>query len=66
MPPRERRCNSVRKVVHPGATEFTYEREVQPLPRLGPWKEALEPAWCMDQRRGCNYPNRVMGQAMRT
>lgn len=44
MPPRERRCNSVRKVVHPGATEFTYEREVQPLPRLGPWKEALEPA----------------------
>ena len=34
--------NTVRKVLRSGATEFTYEREVQPLPRLGPWKEELE------------------------
>jgi transposase len=34
--------NTVRKVLRSGATEFTYEREVQPLPRLGPWKEELD------------------------
>jgi predicted transcriptional regulator len=27
--------NTVRKVLRSGATEFTYEREVQPLPKLG-------------------------------
>ena len=34
--------NTVRKVLRSGVIEFTYEREVQPLPRLGPWKEELE------------------------
>ena len=34
--------NTVRKVLRSGATEFTYEREVQPLPRLGPWKDELD------------------------
>ena len=28
--------NTVRKVLRSGATEFSYEREVQPLPKLGP------------------------------
>ena len=28
--------NTVRKVLRSGATEFNYEREVQPLPKLGP------------------------------
>ena len=37
--------NTVRKVLRSGATEFTYEREVQPLPKLGRWKEELD--------RGC-------------
>jgi len=32
----------VRKVVRSEATEFRYEREEQPLPRIGPWQEALE------------------------
>ena len=32
----------VRKVVRSGATEFRYERESQPLPRIGPWRERLE------------------------
>src|SRR3954466_7387636 len=32
----------VRKVLRSGATSFEYEREVQPLPRLGPWKADLE------------------------
>jgi len=34
--------NTVRKVLRSGATEFIYQREVQPLARLGPWKGALD------------------------
>ena len=34
--------NTVRKVLRSGATEFTYQREVQPLARLGPWKGDLD------------------------
>jgi hypothetical protein len=34
----------VRKVLRSKATEFHYEREAQPLPRIGPWQEA--PAGC--------------------
>ena len=29
----------VRKVLRSGATSFEYEREVQPLPKIGPWTE---------------------------
>ena len=32
----------VRKVLRGGATAFEYERSVQPLPRIGPWKDDLE------------------------
>ncbi len=32
----------VRKVLRSEATEFRYERETQPLPRLGPWRDALD------------------------
>src|SRR6202789_4019148 len=32
----------VRKVLRSEATEFRYEREEQPLPRLGPWQAALD------------------------
>ena len=34
--------NTVRKVLRSGATSFEYEREVQPLPKLGPWKSDLD------------------------
>jgi transcriptional regulator with XRE-family HTH domain len=34
--------NTVRKVLRSGATEFTYARGVQPLPKLGRWKAALD------------------------
>jgi transposase len=34
--------NTVRKVLRSGATSFEYEREVQPRPKLGAWKEELE------------------------
>ena len=32
----------VRKVVRSDATEFRYERGQQPLPRIGPWQDALD------------------------
>ncbi|KQT90241.1 transposase [Methylobacterium sp. Leaf466] len=34
--------NTVRKVIRSGATTFAYEREVQPLPKLGPWRDDLD------------------------
>lgn len=33
--------DTVRKVLRSGATEFSYKREVQPLPKLGAWIEVL-------------------------
>src|ERR1700675_446703 len=32
----------VRKVVRSQATEFRYEREAQPLPKIGPWTDRLD------------------------
>src|SRR5271168_2990388 len=32
----------VRKVLRSEATEFRYEREEQPQPRIGPWQERLD------------------------
>ena len=34
--------NTIRKVVRGDATSHTYERKIQPMPKLGPWVEALE------------------------
>src|SRR3954471_3648921 len=34
--------NTVRKVVRSGATALSYEREVQPLPKLGEWRADLD------------------------
>jgi transposase len=34
--------NTVRKVVRSNATSFSYEREVQPLPKLGGWTGELD------------------------
>jgi|GEM_PF-526032 len=32
----------VRKVIRTGATEFRYQREIQPLPKIGPWRDRLD------------------------
>src|SRR5258705_4236806 len=32
----------VRKVIRSQATEFRYEREAQPLPKIGPWRDKLD------------------------
>jgi len=61
----------VRKVIRSEATEFRYEREAQPLPRIGPWSEKLDQLLsanegkasreCLtlirlfDELRGCGY-----------
>jgi transposase len=34
--------NTVRKILRSGGTSFSYEREVQPRPKLGQWTEELE------------------------
>ena len=34
--------NTVRKILRSGETSFRYEREVQPLPKIGPWKDRLD------------------------
>ena len=34
--------NTVRKVLRSGKTSFSYEREVQPRPKIGRWKAELD------------------------
>jgi len=34
--------NTVRKILRSGETDFTYEREHQPLPKIGPWVEHID------------------------
>jgi phage virion morphogenesis protein len=34
--------NTVRKILRSDETDFTYEREHQPMPRVGPWQEQLD------------------------
>src|SRR5258708_8357525 len=34
--------NTVRKVLRSGETSFSYEREVQPRPKLGQWKAEID------------------------
>jgi transposase len=34
--------NTVRKVLRSGETSFSYQREVQPRPKLGHWKAELD------------------------
>jgi hypothetical protein len=34
--------NTVRKVLRSEATSFSYQRKVQPLPRLGRWRDDLD------------------------
>jgi transposase len=34
--------NTVRKILRSDETEFSYEREHQPMPRIGPWQEKLD------------------------
>ena len=41
----------VRKVIRSGKTAFTYERSVQPRPRIGPWRNELDDKLAENARR---------------
>ena len=43
--------NTVRKVIRSGATEHTYERTVQPQPKIGPWKDELDEMLAANARK---------------
>lgn len=43
--------NTVRKVIRSGVTEATYNRRVQPLPKIGPWKDKLEEMLAANARK---------------
>lgn len=43
--------NTVRKVIRSGATELTYERTVQPLPKIGPWTDELDEMLAANARK---------------
>ncbi len=34
--------NTVRKVIRSGSTEFSYDRSVQPRPKIGPWQSDVD------------------------
>ena len=34
--------NTIRKILRSDETEFTYERERQPMPKIGPWQDQLD------------------------
>ena len=42
---------TVRKVIRSEATEFQYEREQQPMPRLGAWREQLDVALASNEAK---------------
>ncbi len=43
--------NTVRKVIRSGVTELTYERTVQPQPKIGPWKDKLDEMLSVNARK---------------
>ena len=43
--------NTVRKVIRSGATELVYERTVQPVPKIGPWKDLLDEMLAVNARK---------------
>ena len=45
--------NTVRKVLRSGATEFSYEREVQPRPKPRAWTGELERILTSNETKAC-------------
>src|ERR1700688_1946356 len=43
---------TVRKVIRSDATEFRYEREAQPLPKIGPWRDKLDQLLLANEGKG--------------
>jgi transposase len=53
--------NTVRKILRSGVTSFAYERQVQPQPKLGPWRGELDKLLAANAAR----PNRERLTLMR-
>ena len=49
--------NTVRKVLRSGETSFSYEREVQPRPKIGRWKAELD--WLLAKNAGTTPRERL-------
>jgi len=58
--------NTVRKVLRSGETSFSYEREVQPLPRLGRWRADLDRLLSSTRRRKSSEQGRTNDLALLT
>lgn len=43
--------NVVRKAIRSGETAFTYERRVQPRPKIGPWRDELDALLATNAKR---------------
>jgi hypothetical protein len=54
---------TVRKVVRSGATEFTYERSVQPQPKIGPWRDELDRMLAENARKPIGWCRGVGGNS---
>src|SRR6266436_6192650 len=46
----------VRKVIRSEATEFRYERETQPLPKMGPWSAELDRLLAANESKTAREP----------
>jgi transposase len=44
--------NTVRKVIRTEATSFSYDRRVQPMPKLGPWRDELDRVLAANEAKG--------------
>jgi transposase len=42
---------AIRKAIRSEATEFRYERSVQPMPKIGPWRERLDELLLANERK---------------
>jgi transposase len=42
---------AIRKAIRSEATEFRYERSVQPMPKIGPWREQLDELLLANERK---------------
>ena len=43
--------NTVRKILRSDETSFSYERERQPMPKIGPWRNELDRSLAANQAK---------------
>ena len=58
--------NTVRKVLRSGETSFEYDREVQPLPKLGRWTADLDELLAGNATKAARVPRANQGETAAT